>query len=355
MADIIYRTLVMLAAIQQMIPHHTFLRDRYFPTSDEDIFPTEEVLIDYRDGNRKIAPVVAPRKGGITVLRSGYETKRFTPPLVAPKRPLTIDDLNKRGFGENLYTQITPQQREANVLRRDLEEMGIMIDGREEYMAAQAMLCNGYVLKQYVDEYGGDDYEEYELFFYDGVNNPAKYTPSGKWSNPDYDIISDMDAMVKMLTKRGLPATDLVMSGDVGQNVINNNRIQKLLDNKRINIGEIAPIELPEGASRIAVINVNGRNINLISYDENYEDEKGDNKAFFGSGNAVMTAPASGRTLYGAVSQIEQSDGAWHTYAARRVPKYTAQADDEVRTIKLSSKPLMIPNNKAPWISAKVL
>lgn len=351
---IIYRTLIMIAAIQQMATRRTFLRDRYFPTGAGDIFPTDEVLIDYKDGNKKIAPVVAPRKGGITVMREGYTTKRYEPPFIAPKRPLTIDDLNKRGFGENLYTQITPEQREAQVLGQDLSELGIMIDGREEYMAAQAMLNNGYTLKQYIDDYGGK-FEEWDLFFYDGSNNPAKYTPSGKWSDPTYDIMGDIKAMSKLLTSRGLPVADLVMSGDVGDHVINNNTIQKLLDNRRINIGEITPIELPDGASRIAVLNVDGKNINLISYDETYEDENGDIVPYMGSGNVVLTAPASGRTLYGAVSQLEQSDGRFHTYAATRVPKYTADADNEVRTIKVSAKPLLIPNNKAPWISAKVL
>lgn len=350
----IYRSLTMIAAIQQMKPHHTFLRDRYFPTGAGDIFPTEEVLIDYKDGNKKIAPVVAPRKGGITVLRDGYTTKRYEPPFIAPKRPLTIDDLNKRGFGENLYSQVTPEQREAQVLGTDLQELSLMIDGREEYMAAQAMLNNGYTLKQYIDEYGGK-YEEWDLFFYDGTNNPARYTPAGVWSNPDYDIYGDIAAMIKMLKTRGLPAEDLVMSGDVSQHILNNNKIQKMLDNRRVNIGEIAPIELPDGASRIAVLNVEGKNINLISYDETYEDENGQDTAYFGSGNAVLTAPASGRALYGAVSQLEQSDGRFHTYAATRVPKYTADAEAEVRTIKVSAKPLLIPRNKAPWISAHVL
>ena len=42
--------------------------------------------------------------------------KRFTPSYIAPKRPLTIDDLKKRGFGEALYTKLTPQQRQGVIM-----------------------------------------------------------------------------------------------------------------------------------------------------------------------------------------------------------------------------------------------
>lgn len=55
-----------------------------------------------------------------------------------------------------------------------------MISGREEYMAAQCMLNNGYVLRHYADKYGSGDYEEYEIRFYDEAANPAKYTPASK-------------------------------------------------------------------------------------------------------------------------------------------------------------------------------
>ena len=77
---LIYRTVTMLAAIQAMPAHRTFLRDRYFPTTapvngvSEDFFPGEEVLVEYRNGSKKIAPCVMPRKGGITIEREGYKT-----------------------------------------------------------------------------------------------------------------------------------------------------------------------------------------------------------------------------------------------------------------------------------------
>jgi hypothetical protein len=351
----IYRTQTMIGAVQQLPTHRTFLRDRYFPcTPSTDIFPTEEVLIEYRDGSKKIAPVVMPRKGGINVRREGYRTERYTPPFVAPKRGLTIDDLNKKGFGENLYSQITPEQREAQVLGQDLSELGVLIDGREEYMAAQVMLTNGCVLKQYADEYGGK-YEEYAIQFYDGSNDAA-FTTANKWNTSDADIYGDIAAMIQVLSSKGLAAEDLVMSPDVAPVIINNETIRRLLDIRNVNVGTIAPIELPEGASRLGVINVYGKNVNLIVYDEQYEDEEtGKLTNYMGSGNVVLSAPAAGRSLYGAVAQIEQADGRFHTYMASRVPKYTADADNEIRTLKVSARPLLIPKNKSPWISASVL
>lgn len=100
MAFNFYDTHTLLASVQQLPPLHTFLLDRYFPTNAAtDIFATNDVLVEYKKGHKKAAPFVAPRKGGITILRDGYTMRRFTPSYIAPKRPLTIDDLRKRGFG----------------------------------------------------------------------------------------------------------------------------------------------------------------------------------------------------------------------------------------------------------------
>ena len=92
----IYTTKTMLAAVKQIKPATSFLRDRYFPSGAGDLFPTEEVLVEFKDATgNKMAPVVLPRKGSVSVERDGYTTSKMTPPLVAPSRPLTIDDLNR--------------------------------------------------------------------------------------------------------------------------------------------------------------------------------------------------------------------------------------------------------------------
>lgn len=349
---IIYRTLTLLAAVQAMPTHRTFLRDRYFPVDlENDIYPGEEVLVEYRKGTKKIAPAVMPRKGGITIEREGYKTKSYVPPFIAPSRPLTIDDLNKKGFGESLYSRRSPEQRQAQVLNKDLTEFDQLISGREEEMAAQAMLNNEIILKQYADKYGGSNYEEYVIRFYEESANPAIYTPTVAWGQTGDNKLGDIKAMIRLLTSRGLPANELVLNPDLADLLIGDEKVQKLLDNQRINIGKIDPVTLPEGAAHIGTINVDGRMVAIISYDETYEAEDGNNKYYIPSGYGVLTAPNAGHTSYGAVTQIEQDDMEFHTYEGRRVPKYTADVKSNIREIQVTSRPLLIPRNENPWVT----
>ena len=124
----IYKTHTMLMAVRNIAPVTKFLRDRYFPTNDvTDIFATSDVLVDYMDGSKKLAPFVVPRKGGVAVTRKGYTTKRYAPPFIAPKRELTIDDLMRRDFGEAWYSRQTPGERQVALMMRDFDELESMI------------------------------------------------------------------------------------------------------------------------------------------------------------------------------------------------------------------------------------
>ena len=168
-------------------------------------------------------------------------------------------------------------------------------------------------------------------------------------------ILADLGVMARMLTSKGLRATDLICSPDVADTIVNNEVIQKLLDNKRYELGMVEPEVLPAGAAVMARLNVNGRIISVISYDETYTDDAGKDQLYIPSGKCILTAPACGRTLYGAVTQVEQADGEFHTYAGRRVPKYLSNAEGNTRSLTISSRPLLIPNNKNPFIVADVL
>ena len=348
-----FETHNLLMAVEQLTPPTTFLRDRYFPTNDAtDVFATNDVLVEYKDGSKRVAPFVAPRKGGVTILRSGYEVQRFEPPFIAPRRMLTIDDLNKRGFGEALLSQLTPEVRQRTLILKDAQELSEMITRREEVMAAEVMQTNACVMKHIADDKTEGD--EKHIQFYTG-SNEAVYTPSAKWSKDYTGIGADLAAMARLLTKRGLGASELVVGADAADAILANTEIQNLLDINNYNVGRIDPATLPNGATHIATLNIKGRLIDVICYDEEYTDLEGNVKSYIDPKTVILTAPAAGRTLYGAVSQVEQADGLFHTYTGKRVPKYLSNAEGNTRSLTLSACPLLIPNNKNPFIVAKVL
>lgn len=355
MAIDIYKTKTMLAAVKKMVPATSFLRDRYFPTGAGDLFPTEEVLVEFKDHTGgKMAPVVLPRKGSISVERDGYITSKMTPPLVAPSRPLTIDDLNKKGFGENLFSDRTPAERQAEVLAQDLADFDEMHTNREEYIAAECMFNNGYTLKQYADKYGSSEYQEYDLKFYSESSNPAVYTPGTKWGAAGSDKMADLYQMIKMLVTNGNAATEVILGSDAADALMSDTAIQKLMDLNRYNVGEIAPQLASDGAALLGRLNIRGRMIDLITYDGTYADEAtGTLKPYIPAKKICLTAPGAGRGLYGAVTQIEQADGQFYTYMGRRVPRYWA--DKNARELTVSSRPLFVPKTKNPFISATVL
>lgn len=351
----IYQTQTMLGALALMPPRPTFLRDRYFPTTDQDIFVTEDVLVEYKDeSDRKMAPVVIPRVGGIPVGREGYKTNRLTAPYVAPERPLTIDDLNKKAFGETLFSQQTPAGREAAILRQDLVDLNKLIDTREEYMAAQTMFNNGYTLKQYGNKYGKES-EPFDIHFYAGESNPAVYTPQHLWNATGNDILMDLYNMARILKKRGLRATDVIIGGDVAAVMLKDDKILKLLDNRKLDLVTIAPKELPEGATFFGRLNCNGIMLDVYEYDEEFVDEDGTTKTFVPANKICVTAQGAGRTLYGAVTQMEEADREFHTYPARRVPHVTTNTHDSIRTLTQKARPLTVPNYENCFISAEVL
>lgn len=357
MAFDIHNTHHLLASVQQLPPLHTFLLDRYFPTNEAtDIFATTDVIVEYKKGSQMAAPFVAPRKGGMTMLRKGHTMKSFTPSYIAPKRTLTIDDLTKRGFGEALYTNLTPEQRVGAITMGDLEELRDMNARRKEAMAAEVIFTNGCIMQEYVDDL--NTFEEREVRYYDEEENPAVFTPAAKWDTTEASgkqMISDLAAMISMLTTRGLPATEVLVAPDVADVMLANEWILKLLDNRNYQIGGVDPAILPYGASKIARLNIKGRMIDVLSYEDTYTDVDGSVKQFIPAGKIAVGAPAAGRTVYGAIHQMEETDREYHTRKGINVPKFINDVPHNVREVQLSTAPLPMPNNENPFITAQVL
>lgn len=356
----IYDTYYMLAAVTELTPEHTFFKNRYFPTNSTlDIFGTSRVLIDYKETKQKRAPFVLPRIGAVSVGREGFSTYDLEPGHISISKPLTLDHLKNRGFGESLLSTATPADRAKMLLMGDLQDLSDRITRTEEWLAIETMLNNGCIMRHRTEK--EDVYEDIPVTFYDGEDNLALFTPAAPWThstlNADGSVTPgnwywDIIKKTKMLTRKGKPATDLLVSSDVGEFLLEDVWVQKILDNRRMEFGRIDPSTLTEYVTHLGSFNFMGRKLDILINDGTYEDENGKDVPYIADGSVIITAPNCGKGLYGGVTQLEK-DGEYHTYAGTRVPQHLFTIQPPVKETKLSAKPLYVPKRPSPWSVAK--
>lgn len=354
----IHNTYYMLATVSELPLEHTFFRNHFFPTNQElDIFGTAKVLADYKEQHNRMAPFVLPRVGPIAVGREGFSTAELEPANISVSMPITEDQLKNRGFGESLMSTLTPEDRSKRLQMNDLSELSARISRREEWLAVQTMLNNGCVMKH---ETGVKDvYEDVPVTFYEGEENPAAYKVTDGWTHSEYanngwkigSWYRDLCNMIKMLTHKGLPAREIIVSTDVGEFLMEDPWIIAMLDNRRVEMGRLAPEELTEFVTSLGVINFDGRKLDVLVSDGTYEDENGEDKPYIDKETVLVSAPGCGKGLYGGVTQLER-DGEYHTYAGMRVPNYIFTLTPPVKETVLTSKPLFVPVRPNPWVSA---
>lgn len=349
-----FDTYTLMAVQKRIVPKQTFFRDRYFPTEEGDIFSSNKVLTEYMDGDRKMAAFVSPRVGAIPMERMGYEIHEFEPASIGVSRPLTSDDLTKRGFGEAIYANSTPAQRTAKLVQNDLADMDGRIIRTEEWMCAQTMLDNGCVMQEMLDNVTKGEAKVVN-FYNPGHENDHIYTAAHKWNEEGGNFFGDVPAMCRLLSKRGLRAADLLLGADVYDAVMNLEKVQRLLDkNSGIIIGQIEQqLSAYDGVVYGGTLNFRGYKLNLISVDETYVDSTDKEQSYFPKTDAVITAPGCGHLMYGAITQINYGDTIQSTISGRRVPKFSIDQENDTRKTALKSRPLAAPKNYIPWIRAK--
>lgn len=349
--SIFFDNVILQAISEEIVPKVSFFKDRYFPTGAGDIFKANEVLTEYRSGDRKLAAFVDQKAGDIPIGRRSYEVHSYKPAYIAPSRLLTLDELTKRGFGEALYPGMDEAQRAARLLADDMNDMENRIARREEWMAAETMIGNGCVMQEYID--GATKGDSLVVKFYDGTSDHT-YTASKKWNENGGDFWGDVKAMCRMLSARGLPAKDLILGTDVADYILTDERTRQLLDkNSGIIVGEIRQqLTQYDGVVFMGTLNFGGFMLNVFSVDETYEDETGKSARYFPATAAMVTAPDCGHMMYGSITQMDYGKTDYTTYAAKRVAKLVVDQDKDTRKLRLGCRPLAAPKTYCPYIYA---
>lgn len=341
----LYETRTMMKAVNLMLPTRTFLKDAFF--SIPLTFLTEKVDVDVKKGKRKMAPFVSPRVGGIVMTRDGHETKQISTPKIAPERLLTIDDISKRGLGESLYSTRTPDERAKEMLANDLIELDDYITRREEWMCRELLLNGKITISEQTDN--GKVIEK-EVNF----NFTNKITLSGTdlWSSADSDPIEDLKTWKKdIVRKTGKSPDTVIMADDVINNFLKHAKVKELFNTLNMKFGTIEPSIKVDGTTFYGKLPEIGAEI--YSYDEWFADDNGNDVAMIPDGTVIMLSKNTGKTAYGSVTQMEKDE--FITYEGKRVPKQYSDNKNETKVLRLTSRPVPVPDDVDSWVVATVL
>lgn len=332
-----YTTREMMEAIDQTPPVRTFLQRTFFPAERTHI--TEKVEFDVRKGKRIMAPFVSPRKGGKVITRQGFRTNLFTTPKIAPERALTIDDITKRALGENIYSQRTPEEREDELLAKDMSDMEDSIARRIEWMCRQ-ILFEGKI--DVVDE---DEGVDVQIDF--GFDNIVVLSTDDQWTLATVNPLAIFRQLRKRIIKDVGRAPDIALfSSDVIDDFITNPFIEKAMNVLNLKNVVIEPRVIDPALTfygRIAELD-----LDIYTYDEWFLNDAGEDEAMIPKGTVLLGhSDGEGQIEYGLVTQME--DKKWHSYEGKLVPKRWANENDEVEMLRLTSRPLPRPFDVDSW------
>lgn len=349
----VVETYKLIETVKKMYPVAQFFKDRYFP--DGKTYYSEKALIETKKSGRRVAPFVIPVVGGIAQDAEGYRAYEVKAPYIAPKMPITADELELKAFGESPESGRTPAQRENEIESEHMDDMRHAIYRRQELMCTEIITTGRILMKHFAtaDDAAKDvNYKLQILQFYENeFKNKYRFTKA--WSSMTAaEKIQEFYKIALILKKRGVRATDIVMTGDVSMDLMTDKDFLDFYDKLQVKTGVIDQKELPSGVTRNGDINVNGVIFTLYTYDEVYEDLDGEVKELLPKGTIAFLRPGMGTTAYAQVTFVKGTS--FTSHAQRIVPRVVASETDNVVEVQMFSRPVPYPLDWDGWLVANV-
>lgn len=344
----IYDPRTMGKLIVRMPKVRTFIRDTFF--RNVQTFDTKKIDVDMKKGSRQLAPFVHPKIGSDTIPNNGYQTNTYEPPLLAPDKITTIDDILARRPGESLYNGKSPKRRAVEKMQEDFSELDETITRREEWMCCQTLFTG----KIPVIGKGLN----YEIDF--NFTNKESLSGTKQWGKSAADPLGDLDRWKEKVQKTGFVNTNICLMGKAAcAAFLKDENVKKMLDNRRYDLAVIKPRELPNGATYIGTLAKD--NIDIYTYCEWFLDDWTDREELEekplvpDNMVAMLSTEAIYSMLYGAIPVVDEKGKEIGVAEGTRIPDQWVERKPPRRFLGLSAAPLSVPHEVDAWHIAYVL
>ena len=343
-----YEPKLLMGVIKNTVPLRTFFKVRFF--SNHVTFPTEKVSFEYQEGKRRLAPYVSPRIGSEAIERDEYSVISYSTPFISPSRVITNDTLAQKLLGEATWNSgMTPEDRAAKIAAQDIVDLQDTIWRREEYMCARVKQDGRLTIKGR----GVNETVDY------GFENIAVLDASDRWT-PTFDIMGQLKTIAGEMRKDGINPDMLILGSSAADMLLKNERFLKLLDNRRVEIGEIKPSELENGIGYLGRMIVPGTVFDLYTYEEWVPDttDLDDNgepklKPMVDPETVIIQSSREKNSmLYGAITYVDRG-GEFVTQMTEYVPRRWWTENPSQKFVSISSRPLPMPHDLKSWYVLK--
>jgi len=338
-----------IAPIETILPKSQFF-SKYFMGSIPEFLPTAEVEWDYLTKGAPLAHFVGD---GLTVPateRGKYKTAKIETPRYQHRKVLGLEDMKSRQPGEPYGSMPvsmfkTLQERAARLRFEDDVECVEAVSDLREILTAK------FIMEGVIDVIGY------------GVDREIDYNLPNRIILLGSDIANFKDnpqgflkRWISNLKRLGFRPTEVIMSPEVWSLFEENEKWIKQLDNRRIEKGEIAPVEEIEYGAPAYMGKARDPFIDFYTQEsEYYDDISGTMKRHLPAGSLILVTPQAKRNryAYGAIDYME--NGQFKSVSGEFIRE--EWHDDRAATseILVTSRAVPVPSNINSWLSATVM
>ena len=338
-------TKIFLELYKETPPATMFLSDT-FAMASRSVHNSGKVTFDVIRGNEKVAPVITSVEDGyIKVSMDKAVNKEITPPVIKLKFPIKLMNGQLREPGSTPFDTPNELQNALYRFQSGMVDITNQVMRNLEVQAAQIYQTGKLSL------WGEDGSEAFAIDF---LPKTTHFPTAGiAWDQATSQKLNDIDSVAKEIRKNGKAKADtLIFGGKAWQAWIADENIQKLLDNRRINVGNVSPRMSDESGTYQGEIFINNYRYEMWTYDGVYENAAGDVVPYIDDDKVVVMASSGRREKsFGMIPKVVADDprlsgfvsGAVRANGVAVTTGASIDMDNENVFGKVGTRPILIP------------
>lgn len=326
--ETLYSPRTMIEALIQEPAPTTFLTKTLVKKST--VLDTDSIEIDIVKGGQTLSAYVSRESEANNVNKRGYATLNHVAPYIYEQITATPQDLKIRDFGKNAYVSQSPQARMDAKVGEWLKILRDRRIRREEQQIAEGIQTGKIV----VSGNGVNFTVDYRM----GSDNLVTNTGADLWGSGTENKLEQMRVDAQTISRSGAgTATDLILGEDAAVDYINDADILALLNNRRVEIGEINPVLYSDmRATYLGRISYPGLNLDVWTYDGEYVDASGNIQKYITANKYVMMArTARVEKHYTTIENLKHG-----TMMGEEFPMWTVAQNGKSAVLSYESGPL---------------